>query len=444
MPDTQRTLAALQSLLADNVAHEISPQDVRDFLVSVYTQAGPSILVAASDAPTMVKNRADYVCDGTADDVQINAAIAASPAAGGIVQLSGGTFAIAATINMTTGITLEGVGKATVLQLAASADVDVINIPDATFDMTIRDLYIDGNRDNNTLGTAISFASRAAFADLRTLIDHVTIANMDENGIETLSAQCQNLHIRSSFVTSCDNYCLYSLGVDLQATDCLFGLNVSGDLALVTGDFSALVNCLFFVSAAAGLVLYGAEGATVVGCSFDRNGGSGIYIGSTPNGIKIIGCHLHTNSQNTDNTYSHITVGDNNVLDINIIGCTFHAKASGYTNDAQYCVNFAGGTGIRANGFATNVAESGSSQTGYTNSIGQWIDGFADGATSVADGGTIAHGMTIAPTVVQASPSVAGEMVSVTTIDATNITVALKTHAGAAGTTQTVYWRAYA
>ena len=36
MPDTVRDLSALQALLADNVTGDISPQDVRDFLVSVY------------------------------------------------------------------------------------------------------------------------------------------------------------------------------------------------------------------------------------------------------------------------------------------------------------------------------------------------------------------------------------------------------------------------
>ena len=34
MVDTARTLAALQTLLADNTAGDISPQDVRDMLVS--------------------------------------------------------------------------------------------------------------------------------------------------------------------------------------------------------------------------------------------------------------------------------------------------------------------------------------------------------------------------------------------------------------------------
>ena len=38
MADTARTLAALQALLADNTSAAISPQDIRDFLVSVFPQ----------------------------------------------------------------------------------------------------------------------------------------------------------------------------------------------------------------------------------------------------------------------------------------------------------------------------------------------------------------------------------------------------------------------
>ena len=37
------------------------------------------IVVAASNAANETKDAADYVCDGTADDVQIQAAIAALP-----------------------------------------------------------------------------------------------------------------------------------------------------------------------------------------------------------------------------------------------------------------------------------------------------------------------------------------------------------------------------
>lgn len=63
-------------------------------------------------------------------------------------------------------------------------------------------------------------------------------------------------------------------------------------------------------------------------------------------------------------------------------------------------------------------------------------------AASTADGGTIAHGCAAAPTTATVSGSVAGEIVTVTSIDATNITVAIKKPDGSAGTAQTVYWRA--
>lgn len=85
-------------------------------------------LVASSGAPTSVKNKADYVCDGVADDVQIQAAISAAKAqGGGVVQLTAGTFNLAVTLTITGNvdednadtITLRGVGQqATTLDCA--------------------------------------------------------------------------------------------------------------------------------------------------------------------------------------------------------------------------------------------------------------------------------------------------------------------------------------
>ena len=56
---------------------------------------GVTFTIAASDASANVKANADYICDGTADEVQIKAAIAAArTAGGGEVRLSEGTFYI--------------------------------------------------------------------------------------------------------------------------------------------------------------------------------------------------------------------------------------------------------------------------------------------------------------------------------------------------------------
>jgi hypothetical protein len=64
------------------------------------------------------------------------------------------------------------------------------------------------------------------------------------------------------------------------------------------------------------------------------------------------------------------------------------------------------------------------------------------GATSVADGGTISHGLATTPTSVRVATTTSGELASVTAVAASTFTVAIKTHAGAAGTTAVVYWEA--
>lgn len=65
----------------------------------------------------------------------------------------------------------------------------------------------------------------------------------------------------------------------------------------------------------------------------------------------------------------------------------------------------------------------------------------AQGATaSVADGGTVTHGLGYTPTGVRATGSVAGEIVSVTAKSGSTFTVAIKKHDGTAGTAQTIYW----
>jgi len=51
-----------------------------------------TFVIAASDSQN--KRDADYHCDGTADDVQIQAAIDALPAGGGKVFLLEGTYAL--------------------------------------------------------------------------------------------------------------------------------------------------------------------------------------------------------------------------------------------------------------------------------------------------------------------------------------------------------------
>ena len=157
-------------------------------------------------------------------------------------------------------------------------------------------------------------------------------------------------------------------------------------------------------------------------------------------GVKIIGNKFLIDDDYSTTRPRHIIwcYGDNITITDNVIprasGTYASIKAPGNNNrivgntlpskDGAYTPLLLGGTGniIRDNyGYVTETSGA---------------------AASTADGGTIAHGCAAAPTKVTLTGSVAGEIVTVTSIDATNITVAIKKPDNSAGTTQTVYWRA--
>ena len=92
----------------------------------------------------------DYLCDGTADDVEINAAIQALPGTGGEIVILDGTYNITATIAMNKdNVTLSGNGSATVLKrMWDSRSIEgVITINSANGGCCIRGFCIDGNKD---------------------------------------------------------------------------------------------------------------------------------------------------------------------------------------------------------------------------------------------------------------------------------------------------------
>ena len=74
-------------------------------------------LVVGTSTSGWTTSDCDYLCDGTADDVEINAAIQALPSTGGEIVILDGTYNITATIAMNKDNTkLSGNGAATILK----------------------------------------------------------------------------------------------------------------------------------------------------------------------------------------------------------------------------------------------------------------------------------------------------------------------------------------
>ena len=114
-------------------------------------ESRPARYVVGTSAAGWTANDCDYLCDGTSDQTEINAAIAALPSGGGEVLVLDGTYNISSSIKINKdNVTIRGSGPATVLKRmfnSASAN-GVINCSAAN--CTIHHLAIDGNKGSYT------------------------------------------------------------------------------------------------------------------------------------------------------------------------------------------------------------------------------------------------------------------------------------------------------
>lgn len=149
-----------------------------DIEIPISNRGGETFFIAASDASPSSKRRADIVCNGTADDVQINAFIARLPSGiGGTVGLSEGLFNATATIDADIeGMRLIGSGIADAFDLTSGRPGTVIKdtSPSGLTDIVkvsahsvwLESLYLWGN-DQSTNGITIDNKRRGIFKQIR-------------------------------------------------------------------------------------------------------------------------------------------------------------------------------------------------------------------------------------------------------------------------------------
>ena len=111
-----------------------------------------TFIIAASDS--LHPERADYVCDGTDDQVQINAAIDALPVGGGNVALMEGTWYISSEVlfQNKSNITLVGIGFSTILTGVGNNNIIKVghrtNAALSSTRIIIKGLQIDGSNQD--------------------------------------------------------------------------------------------------------------------------------------------------------------------------------------------------------------------------------------------------------------------------------------------------------
>lgn len=296
-----------------------------------------SKVVAAADAPTAVKNVADYVCDGTADEVEINNAIASLwtgdtatlGAQGGRVLLWGKKFSISSPVLIHSYVTLSGHGQFSTCLQATSAltasytavtgrPIGVIQLATSgTQYTTVCDLTIDGNDDAGARTCGIYYINGAgsfgwdASHRLRNLYIYNTTSHgicldyVSATGVNNRATYVENVRIIEAGGTGerdpdssgiyCANADSFFSGVDVGSS--------SGHGFQFHGGNHRIVNCKAWFSGGGATAAHEGCGFyikanrnEISGCEAQDNYGDGFYIGSSDNCLS--GCLADSNGYN--------------------------------------------------------------------------------------------------------------------------------------------------
>ena len=281
-----------------------------------------TIIVAASNS--LNRDQADYVGNGTSDDVAINAAITALPAAGGQVVLLEGTYNITASVTLNkNNITLAGQGNSTILKRMynESTNGGVINIAAAA--TTTQSLYIDGNKGtySNALNSAI-YASTNCAGYTKNKVQNTSIVNTSGVSIYFAGGACNdntNQIIQNNYISGSNNAAI-RFNYGYSASSIVNNTIQSNATGIIISDSYRMVVSNNQITNSTGDAIYGDNGCSshqIIGNEIYSSGGSGIHFNCASGGSNI----MISNNIVTSSTQNGISIDNagrttisNNVL----------------------------------------------------------------------------------------------------------------------------------
>lgn len=298
------------------LSSHIAPGTIQGSDLGTGVARAVTLTVAASNASPLMKSMADYVCDGTSDQVEINAALSALPAVGGTVQLSEGTFIIDGVVNTqkaNSTLAGQGIGSTFIrVKDTAGAGVNASLIALNHVTCGVRDLTVDGNKANNGPQTAMIGVSAQAS---NTTLYRVQVVNSVGHGAVVGASTTQGVLVRdcifqSNTVTGC---IVRSLTTGALWPTTLIGCASYGNATGFSSDAGPVVydSCLAFNNTGYGFIT-AASNTRYVGCSSRANTNSGIVLNGGDYS-QVVGCYVsHNNSSGIQvSTGScHLVVGN--------------------------------------------------------------------------------------------------------------------------------------
>lgn len=222
----------------------------------------------------------DYLCDGTADEVEINAAINALPETGGEVILLDGTYTIAAQIKVgVANVTLRGNGNGTTIVRGFDASrmiyVSYSNV-------TVEKLKLDGAKATYTDTSNHGIYSLAA----KTTVRNCTVADCAGDGIYLSTEYGKAI---GNTVTGCAS------GIYASGEQCILSNNIlleNDSYGLSIQDNHIVATCnIAKLNGTANMYMFYALNCTITGNDFSVIDGDSV----TPKAIYLYGSYSDDN-----------------------------------------------------------------------------------------------------------------------------------------------------
>jgi parallel beta-helix repeat protein len=301
-------------------------------------------IVAASNAPQALKDGADYVATGSGDEATINTALAA--AAGGKVYLTEGTYTIYDSISIPNNTVLAGAGAGTVITFPNGFGLDrsaIVNTDTATgTGITIRDLKIDGNNANISMGNGNGIYLTGVGSDTSGSVRAgAVITNVIINNLYSGASLASTIALDGTYNTSITDSTLGSGNLYIRGSHNIVSNNYLFDSQQVgvyidgTSHDNTITDNSIQNTELWGIYLYSATFTTISGNRITNTGGTttndAIYLDSSDN-TTITSNTIDDNSATTNNYAINIatTSADNNYLaDNNIWGASVNDAGTG-------------------------------------------------------------------------------------------------------------------
>lgn len=301
--------AAMTAAQADIAALEAQQGMLWADAVVVASDA-PAEDIAVAQALAILYPTRIYYCDGVADDVQVNAAIAALPAHGGIVRLTGGTFYCADSVATVHDLTLMGAGvDVTILKMADGANIQTgVIYANGNFNRGVMmEFSVDGNKTGSPSGKFGVYLRGVWYAR----IVHIAIHDCLEDGFRSTTTAggtyCGEIYHEevSSYNNEKDGFALAGSG-DNFLVDCYaYGNGQIGFHASMTHN--AMFHCHPYDNTMHGISLDNTSDHNgLFDCCLDMNHMHGLYMQGDYN--RVIGSYFYANSQGAAGTYDGVRV----------------------------------------------------------------------------------------------------------------------------------------